>query len=90
VNDLHCGRKQREQLAYLPLFKLLARSNPTPAPISCARINAGTELSSIPANVSEKARANVTAGLAKDVEEVKKYAAPIHPATANGTYLPFF
>ena len=53
-------------------------------------MNAGTELSSIPANVSDKERANVTAGLAKDVEEVKKYAAPIQPATANGTYLPFF
>jgi hypothetical protein len=59
-------------LVYLPLFRLLESSNPTPAPTNCAKIKAGTELSSIPANVSEKARAKVTAGLAKDVEEVKK------------------
>ena len=51
---------------------LLARRSPIPAPINCARTNAGTELSSIPAKLSEKDLANVTAGLAKDVEEVKK------------------
>lgn len=69
---LGCEHRHREQLVYLSLFRLLARSKPTPAPINCARINAGTELSSIPAKVSEKARAKVTAGLAKEVEEVKK------------------
>ena len=31
----------------------------------------------MPANVSEKALPTVTAGLAKDVEEVNQYAAPM-------------
>jgi hypothetical protein len=72
VNDLHCVHKQIKLLAYLPLLSPFAITNPTPAPINWARINAGTELSSIPAKVSDKDRAKVTAGLAKDVEEVKK------------------
>lgn len=47
---------------------------PTPitAPTSWAITNPGTELISIPVNVSLKAREKVTAGLAKVVEEVKK------------------
>lgn len=39
--------------------------------------NAGTDDGSIPANVSVKARAIVTAGFAKLVDDVKKYAAPM-------------
>jgi len=38
----------------------------------------------MPAKVFDKLRANVTAGLAKLVDEVKKYAPPMYAATANG------
>jgi len=41
------------------------------APTICPPTKPETEESLIPENVSEKARATVTAGLAKDVEEVK-------------------
>ena len=40
-------------------------------------MNSGAEAGCIPANVSENIRDTVTAGLAKLVEDVKKYAAPI-------------
>ena len=39
----------------------------------------------MPANVSDSARANVTAGLANDVDAVNQYAAVMYAATANGT-----
>ena len=42
------------------------------APIIWAPTKPDTDESLIPENVSENARATVTAGLAKDVEEVKK------------------
>jgi hypothetical protein len=45
------------------------------APKICAAINGATELGAIPAKVSESVLATVTAGFAKLVEEVKKYAA---------------
>lgn len=54
---------------------------PMAAPMSCATINMGTALGAMPAKESLAARAMVTAGLAKDVDEVKKYAAPIHAGT---------
>jgi hypothetical protein len=44
-------------------------------------MNPGAEEGAMPANVSENMRPAVTAGLAKEVEEVKKYAAPIHAGT---------
>src|SRR5689334_9072381 len=47
-------------------------------------MNAGTEDGSMPANVFVNARAMVTAGFAKLVEAVKKYAAPMYAPTANG------
>ena len=40
------------------------------APMICAITNAGTWLMAMPANVVVKPRARVTAGLAKDVEDV--------------------
>ncbi len=43
----------------------------------CANKNGGTEDGAMPANVSENILATVTAGLAKLVEDVKKYAAPM-------------
>src|SRR6185295_5494925 len=42
------------------------------APRSCATMNPGASAGRIPANVSEAARASVTAGLANDVEAVNQ------------------
>jgi hypothetical protein len=39
----------------------------------------------MPANVVVKPRARVTAGLAKDVEDVNQYAATITKPTSQGT-----
>ena len=50
-------------------------SNPT---------NAGIELGAMPAKVFENVRAIVTAGLAKLVDDVNQYAAPMYAPTANG------
>ena len=44
----------------------------TAAPTSCAAMKPGTWLSAMPANVVVKPRASVTAGLAKDVEDVNQ------------------
>ena len=46
-------------------------------PRICAAMKLGTEDGAMPAKVSENIRPMVMAGLAKLVEEVKKYAAPI-------------
>jgi len=43
-----------------------------PAPASCARMKPGASSSRIPANVSLNAWANVTAGLANEVEAVNQ------------------
>jgi hypothetical protein len=45
------------------------------APASCAAMKRGTSAGRIPANVSDNARAMVTAGFAKDVDAVNQYAA---------------
>ena len=45
------------------------------APHNCAAMKAGTFMGAIPAKVSERARATVTAGFANDVEDVNQYAA---------------
>ena len=42
----------------------------------------------MPANVSEKARPTVTAGLAKDVDEVNQYAAPMYAPMAGAASMP--
>ena len=42
------------------------------APASCAEINGGTSDSLIPAKVSDKERAMVTAGLANEVDAVNQ------------------
>src|SRR5262249_23559577 len=44
-------------------------------PANCATMNATTPAGAIPAKVSDSDRANVTAGLAKDVDAVNQYAA---------------
>ena len=50
--------------------------------VACA-MNAGADTGAIPANVSEKIRPTVTAGLANDVELVNQYAAPMYAPTAG-------
>ena len=55
-----------------------------------ASTNSGAELGAIPENVSENMRPNTAAGLANDVEEVKKYAAPIQAATKRAIFLSYF
>ena len=56
-------------------FINVVRASPRAAPKICAAIKGATELGAMPANVSESVLATVTAGLAKLVDEVKKYAA---------------
>ena len=46
-------------------------------PMTCAAMKLRTDDGAIPAKVSENIRPMVMAGLAKLVEEVKKYAAPM-------------
>ena len=53
--------------------------------MNCMTMNIGADEGLMPANVSDIILAIVTAGLAKLVEEVKKYAPAIHTPTANGT-----
>ena len=48
-------------------------------------MNSGTDFIEIPVNDSLRVRATVIAGFAKDVEEVKMYAAPIHAGTITET-----
>src|SRR5437879_1070108 len=57
------------------------------APISCMTMNIGADDGLMPAKLSDRVRAMVTAGLAKLVDEVKKYAPPIHTPTATATTL---
>src|SRR5439155_21835786 len=45
------------------------------APATCATTNSGTSTGLMPVNVFVNERASVTAGFAKDVEEVNQYAA---------------
>src|SRR6476646_9314288 len=51
-------------------------------------MNEGTSTGSMPANVFENMRPMVTAGFAKLVDEVKKYAAPMYAPTAKGATEP--
>ena len=53
--------------------------------MTCATMNPGVSAGRIPANVSLAARARVTAGFAKEVEDVNQYAAAMYAPTANGT-----
>ena len=47
----------------------------------------GASAARMPANVSDRLRAIVTAGFAKEVEAVNQYAAVMYAPTANGTAL---
>ncbi len=51
-------------------------------PMSCMTMNIGAEDGLIPAKLSERVRAMVTAGLAKLVEDVNQYAPAIQNPTA--------
>ena len=52
-----------------------ASAAPIAAPMSCAGRNAAAAVGLMPAKLSVKIRLSATAGLAKLVEDVKKYAA---------------
>ena len=56
-------------------------------PITSATTKAGTDAGAMPANVLLNMRPTAMAGLAKLVELVKKYAAPIYAPTAAGVML---
>src|SRR5690606_6710363 len=56
-------------------------TSPSAAPSSSAATNAGTCAGEIPAKLSLNMRPNATAGLAKAVDAVNQYAAPIQAAT---------
>ena len=60
-----------------------AALKPISAPMSWAAIKAGTSWGRMPAKVFDNERAMVIAGLAKEVEAVNQYAAPIHAATIH-------
>src|SRR5437763_13578490 len=60
----------------------------TAPPTSCARTNPGTEAGAMPANVLEHSRPTLSAGLAKLVELVNQYAAPMYAPTAAGAEAP--
>src|SRR5687768_5709160 len=55
------------------------------APAHCAITNPGTLDGAIPAKLSENMRPNAAVGLAKEVDAVNQYAAPIQAATAAAT-----
>src|SRR5580700_5118777 len=59
-------------------------ANARTPPITSANTKAGTEDGAIPAKVLENIRPTAIAGLAKLVELVKKYAAPMYAPTAAG------
>lgn len=54
------------------------------APAICATMKPATSPGLMPANVSLKQRAIVTAGFANDVEAVNQYAEAMYNPTANG------
>ena len=53
-------------------------------------MNIGTDFIEIPVKDSLKVRATVIAGFAKEVDEVKMYAAPIHAGTITAAMDPRF
>src|ERR1700722_384958 len=57
----------------------------SPPPTTWAATKPGTDAGAIPAKEAENIRPAVMAGLAKLVEDVKKYPAPIYAPTAAGT-----
>ena len=57
---------------------------PTIAPTTWKTTKAGTDPGAIPAKVSLNARPMVTAGFAKDVDDVNQYADPMYAPTAAG------
>ena len=68
-----CRRLRRGEAGIQARITSTARAPPT----TWAAMKLGTEDGAMPAKVSENIRPTVMAGLAKLVEDVKKYAAPI-------------
>ena len=71
-----------ESVVVMPISSMTAPTAPSNAVFgSVPADRAKPFVPSMPVNVSVNIRPHVTAGLANDVEEVKKYAAPIHTGT---------
>src|SRR5271166_2284709 len=70
--------------AVTPGYSARMTAMATAPPTIWAAMNAGADEGAMPAKVFENIRPTVIAGLAKLVEEVKKYAAPIYAPTAAG------
>src|ERR1044071_6905081 len=70
-----CGTTTSSALAGSDGISQRNRSVAVTAPATCPAINPGTSAGRIPAKVSVRARATVTAGFANDVEAVNQYAA---------------
>ena len=51
-------------------------------------MNHNADVGAIPAKVSVKTRATVTAGFAKLVDDVNQYAAPMYAPTVGATHTP--
>jgi hypothetical protein len=58
-------------------YSALITTTASAPPMISAAMNAGTDEGAMPAKVSENIRPTAIAGLAKLVEEVKNYAAPM-------------
>jgi hypothetical protein len=67
-NHPHYMYEQRRTMVYRDIF--WAIQNASAAPPSCAAINPGAPVQRIPENESVRLLAMVTAGLAKDVDDV--------------------
>ncbi len=71
--DHHHVHDLGHSASVFPRMKMTAtRARPTAAPMICMPTKAGTEAGAMPAKVSVKARPIVTAGFAKDVDEVNQ------------------
>ena len=70
MNTDEQDRGRIDHFGWVTLMTATAKRHPT----NWQTMNIGALAGSMPAKVSEKVRAMVTAGLAKLVEEVKKYA----------------
>src|SRR5450755_1310974 len=68
---------------YSALITAMARA----PPMIWAAMKVGADDGAMPAKVAENIRPMVMAGLAKLVEDVKKYAAPMYAPTAAGAVL---
>src|SRR5579862_5349397 len=88
--DRHCVYGEADVCRYSALTAPLdsnreyAAKYPARAPTTWAITKGATSCGRMPEKVPVRDRATVMAGLAKDVDAVNQYAAPIQPATIQG------